>query len=291
MNHRRGFYFALVAAFLFGLGTPLVKLRFGQVDPLLLAALISFGSGIGVALITRIPWNPARLFAPGNRSLFAVSVISGGVASPFLLVWGTAHSTGSTASLLLNLEAVFTALVAWAVFKERLTWSVVFGLALVTTGGMVVSSGGHGGSEKSVLAALSVAGCCLAWAVDNNSMVRMRDVPPPLLTLWKGLLAGIILLVGSFINGFPIPAGHSIVEAILVGTGCYGLALLCFIHALNNAGAGRAAAYFAAAPFIGAGFSVVLLNEPLTARLFIAASLMAVGLSILFFEKRKPEAA
>jgi drug/metabolite transporter (DMT)-like permease len=223
--------------------------------------------------------------------LFVVSVLSGGIASPFLLVWGTAHSTGSAASLLLNLEAVFTALLAWAVFRERLTLTVLAGLALVTAGGMVVSSGGGDGGEKSFLGALSVAGCCLAWAVDNNAMVRLKGVPPPLLTLWKGLLAGIVLLVSSFISGSPMPAQHSLVEAVLVGTGCYGIALLCFIHALNNAGAGRAAAYFAVAPFIGAAFSIILLNEPMSIRLFIAAGLMAAGLVTLFLEKREPNVA
>ncbi|MGH8721546.1 MAG: EamA family transporter, partial [Burkholderiales bacterium] len=57
MNH--GVICALGAAALFGASTPFAKLLLGEVSPLLLAAVLYLGSGIGlaawIALRTRLP--------------------------------------------------------------------------------------------------------------------------------------------------------------------------------------------------------------------------------------------
>lgn len=286
MNHQRGFYFAVSAALLFGLGAPLIKLWFGAVDPILLAALISLGSGIGVGILTRASWNPAPFFTRENIGFFLAVLASGGVAAPFLLVWGTSHGSASTASLLLNLEAVFTTLVACLFFRDRISVRMILGLILVTGGGIAVS--GHSthpdGHGNSVLAGFAIAGTCLAWAFDNNCMIRLRGVSPGQITLWKGLLAGLILLAAALASGTPLPGFPVMGFAFLLGTGCFGLALLLFVHALKNSGAGRASAYFATAPFIGATASIVLLDDPMSPRLIFSALLMAAGLAI-FFEK------
>ena len=95
MTHNRGVLFALLAALLFGIGTPLIKLRFSAVDPLLLAGLINLGAALGVAALTRTPWRLGRLVARENRLPFAGSVVCGGILAPALLVWGVAHAPGS----------------------------------------------------------------------------------------------------------------------------------------------------------------------------------------------------
>ncbi len=282
----RGTWLALAAALLFGAGTPLIKSRFAAVDPLVLASLISFGSGTGVAVLTRISWNPARLFARGNRALFAGSILTGGVAAPFLLVWGVEHSPGSAAALLLNLEAVFTALIAWVFFREATGIRVMAGLALVTAGGaaIVANGAGEAAGSSNLLACLAVAGSCLGWAIDNNCTVRLRDISSAQFTLWKGLIAGSVLAVVAAVSRAAVPAFNVMAEAFLLGTCCHGLALLCFVKALQILGAGRATAYFSTAPFVGAAMSALLLGEPFSARLALAAGLMAAGVGALFSE-------
>ena len=282
-----GALYALLAAVLFGVGTPLIKLRFSAVDPILLAALINLGAALGVAVMTRIPWRLGNLTLRVNRLPFAGSIVCGGILAPALLVWGIAHAPGSAAALLLNLEAVFTALIAWIFFRESIGLRFVIGLVLVTLGGVLVSANAGSGPGR-FLAGLAISASCLGWAIDNNCTARLRDVTPAQFSLWKGLIAATVLFLFSAGRGTPLVAWSVMGEAIFLGVCCHGLALLVFVTALQRLGAGRTAAYFAAAPFVGAAASVALLGDAVTPQLLIAALLMAAGVTALLTEPRPP---
>ncbi|MDD5350531.1 MAG: DMT family transporter [Chthoniobacteraceae bacterium] len=281
---RHGATYALLAALLFGVGTPLIKLRFATEDPLLLSALLNLGAALGVAVWTRIPWRLGALTLPCNRLPFAGSLLCGGVLAPVLLVWGIAHTPGSSAALLLNLEAGFTALLAWGFFRERLSARLVLGLALITAGGVLVSSSAADGGPGHAAAALAIAGSCLCWAIDNNCTARLQRVTPAQFALWKGLFAAAGLFALCAGRRTPLPGWPTLGEAVLLGTCCHGLALLVFVMALQRLGAGRTAAYFATAPFVGAAASIVLLGDPVTLPLLLAAALMAGGVASLLTE-------
>src|SRR5512134_3442105 len=110
MNWRNpGAAAALGAALLFGAGTPIAKLLLGPVSPWLLAGLLYIGSGLGLALWRALRRaEPARLGA-GELKWLIAAVVAGGVVAPVLLMWGLSRMPASGVSLLLNLEAVFTA--------------------------------------------------------------------------------------------------------------------------------------------------------------------------------------
>ncbi len=283
-RHRQGALLALLAALLFGAGTPLIKLFFGAVDPIWLGALISLGSGLGVAAVMRVRWRIGPLVTRENRLPFAGSTLIGGAMAPVLLVWGISHAPGSAAALLLNLEAPFTTLIAWLFFREKVGVRFLVGLALVTLGSIVVSLH-EGGGQGRVLAGFAVAGACLCWAIDNNCTAQLKGVEPAQFAIFKGLFAALLLFplgvgrVGSSI-GWSLTGA-----ALLVGACSNGIALLVFVMSIQRLGAGRTAAYFATAPFVGAAASVAVLGEPVTPHLLAAAALMALGVGILLSER------
>lgn len=286
-TQRHGALLALLAALLFGVGTPLIKLRFAPVDPLLLSALINLGAALGVAALTRIPWRLGQLTARANRLPFAGSILCGGICAPALLVWGIAHTPGSAAALLMNLEAAFTALIAWLFFREQIGARFVAGMSLVTLGGVVVSLN-QGNGPGHVSAGLAIAAACLCWGIDNNCTARLKEVTPAQFSLWKGLFAAGVLFALCAGRGKLELAWSTAGEAVLLGAGCHGLALLVFVMAIQRLGAGRTAAYFATAPFVGAAASVALLGDPVTPQLLAAAGLMAIGIAALLTERHPP---
>ncbi len=110
---------ALGAAVLFGAGTPLAKWLLTAVDPWLLAGLLYLGSGLGLWLYRRLRKMPAVHLPAAEWPWLVGAIIAGGVVGPVLLMVGLSGMPASGASLLLNAEAVFTALLAWLVFREN----------------------------------------------------------------------------------------------------------------------------------------------------------------------------
>ena len=173
---RTGIHYALAGAVLFGASTPIAKLLVGGIPPLMLAGLLYAGSGVGLGL-----WLAGRrLFAPGaevprfswgDYKWLAGAVVAGGIAGPVLLMFGLAAIPASAASLLLNLEGVFTALLAWFAFRENFDRRVMLGMFLIVAGGVVLSL--QPGELAPSWPALAVTLACLCWAVDNNLTRRI----------------------------------------------------------------------------------------------------------------------
>ncbi|TRZ69381.1 MAG: EamA family transporter, partial [Rhodocyclaceae bacterium] len=114
---RPGVAAALTAALLFGAGTPLAKWLLVSVSPWLLAGLLYLGSGIGLTLYRQLTRATAVHLAQNEVPWFAGAILAGGIVGPVLLMMGLTGMPASGASLLLNAEAVFTALLAWFAFR------------------------------------------------------------------------------------------------------------------------------------------------------------------------------
>src|SRR6476620_495733 len=199
---------ALLAAILFGASTPASKALLGNMSPQLLAGVLYLGSGLGLTLLwfaTRKRTSTAE--APLTRVdlpwLFG-AVLFGGVLAPFALLTGLSHTPASASSLLLNLEGVFTALIAWIVFRENVDRRIAFGMFAIVAGGAVLSWSGRltwGGVFGPALVALA----CLFWGMDNNLSQRVSAKDPVQVSAIKGSVAGLVNLTLAFVAGGSLP--------------------------------------------------------------------------------------
>ena len=271
---------AVASAFLFGLSTPCAKLLVGETVPLLLAGLLYAGSGLGLAvirLLLPVPADEAPI-ARADLPWLAGAIAAGGILGPVLLMTGLRSTPASAASLLLNLEGVFTALLAWFVFRENYDRRVAVGFALIVTGGVALSwEGGAGGRFALPLGSLAITAACLCWAVDNNLTQRISGADPLLLAAIKGGVAGSVNLALAMATGAGWPSAGLVVSALGLGFLGYGVSLTLFVLALRHLGTARTGAYFSLAPFFGAVVSLVVLREPIGAGLVAAGILMASG--------------
>ncbi|NJN87854.1 MAG: DMT family transporter [Leptolyngbyaceae cyanobacterium SL_7_1] len=214
------------------------------------------------------------------------SIGAGGVVAPVLQTFGIAYSTAATASLLLNLEGVFTSLIAWVVFREVFNRSIAYGLSFITAGSMLLIGTTHSSVTFS-LGSLAVVGASLAWATTSNFTNKIAHCDPVQVVMIKTLVSGgvngtIALALGSSLPPLPWLAAISFASFL-----CIGSTFVCFVLALRHLGTSTAGTFFALFPFTGAIFSIVLLKEPLTLNLLAAALLMAIGLGFCF-QKTKP---
>jgi drug/metabolite transporter (DMT)-like permease len=282
----RGVLASLAAALLFGAGTPLAKLLLGETSPWLLAALLYLGSGLGLASIRAITRSPRVTLPRGEAKWLAGAIVCGGVIGPVLLMWGLASLPASSASLLLNAEAVFTALIAWVVFRENVDARIALGFAAIVAGGVVISWPGWL-EWAGLRPALLVAGACLAWGIDNNLTRKVSLSDASWIAMVKGLVAGATNLALAFALGASWPAMPVVMAAALVGFASYGASLVLFVIGLRELGTARTGAYFSVAPFFGALLAIAMLGEPVTAALVASGALMAVGVALHLTERHE----
>jgi drug/metabolite transporter (DMT)-like permease len=271
---------ALGAAILFGLSTPLAKELVGDVPPLLLAGLLYLGSGVGLLLLLSIrvaAGRQAGITWPRGTDVgwLLGAILAGGAIGPFLLMFGLRQTDAASASLILNLEGVFTALLAWFVFEENFDRRIALGMAAIVAGGVVLAAG-PAWRAQGLIGPLAIAAACLAWAVDNNLTRKVSVHDAMLIACLKGLIAGSVSVALALASGATMPARAIVLEAGLLGFVGYGLSLTLFVVALRGLGTARTGAYFSLAPFLGATFAVAL-GAPVTAPILVAGALMAIG--------------
>jgi drug/metabolite transporter (DMT)-like permease len=275
----------LLAAVLFGAGTPLAKLLLDEVSPWLLAGLLYCGSGLGLFVYRRVRRAPRVTLPREDRLPLAGAILAGGVVAPVLLLGGLAHMPASGASLLLNAEGVFTALLAWFVFKEFVDRRVASGFALITAGAVVLSVSAKA-DLGSIWPSLAVLGACLAWGLDNNLTRKVALNDAIWLAAVKGGIAGPVNLVIALAAGSELPNPARVGAAMAIGLLAYGVSLALFIVAMRHVGTARAGAYFSVAPFFG-GILAVVLGDQVSVALVVAGVLMAAGVWLHVAERHE----
>jgi drug/metabolite transporter (DMT)-like permease len=275
--------YALLSALLFGVSTPAAKALLGAAEPAMLAGLLYCGAGVGAAVLRRLlrvvspdGHVPQGALAKADLPWLAGAIIAGGIVGPLLLMLGLARTDAAVASLLLTLEGVATALMAWFIFHESFDRRIALGMASLVAGAVVLAWSGRP-TLSSLLGPLAIVGACVAWGLDNNLTRKVSLADPLQIVELKGLIAGPFNVVLALAMGAGLPAAGPVALAGLVGLVGYGVSLALFVLALRDLGTARTGAYFSTAPFFGAATAVLFLSEPLTVQLLAAAFLMALG--------------
>lgn len=291
-----GVLLATASAALFGLSTPFAKLLEREIAPIMLASLFYLGTGIGFAVLSACSVSKkkqAKVLFLRRSDLAALTVVvtSGGVFAPICLMLGLSQSTATTASLLLNLEAVLTALIAWFYFHENCDRRIILGMLSITAGGAILSFNTNTDLAATTLSSISgpalIALACLGWAIDNNFTRKIAAADPQQIAMIKGLVAGLVNFALAMLLGQKLPSPATTVGALLLGFIGYGLSLVFYVRALRDLGNARTSAYFATAPFIGALTALLIFHEPITLSLALAALLMGCGVYLHISENHQ----
>lgn len=275
---------ALAAALLFGASTPLAKLLGLEVAPQLLAGLLYLGSGVGLAVLMVARHLVHSRQASEAESLripvmelpwLAGAIVAGGVLGPVFLMYGLDSTDAAAASLLLNVEGVLTAVIAWLVFKENADLHIVLGMAAIVAGGVLLSL--QPGTFSLSTGSLLIVAACLCWAVDNNLTRKVSTNDALLVACLKGLFAGVTNTGLALALGAKMPAGGALLATLAVGFAGYGLSLALFVVALRGLGTARTGAYFSVAPLFGVLISFALWPAVPGWTFWVAVALMAIG--------------
>ena len=201
---------------------------------------------------------------------------------------GLTHTDAATASLLLTLEGVATALIAWFVFHENFDRRIALGMAFLVGGAVILSWTGRP-SLSGIAGPAAIVAACVAWGLDNNLTRKVSLSDPLQIVQLKGLIAGPVSLALAGMTGAHLPAFPQIDAAMIVGFFGYGVSLVCYVLALRHLGSARTGAYFSTAPFLGTIVAIAGFGEPFTLQIAAAGICMAVGVWLHLSEHHEHE--
>lgn len=275
--------FAILAAALYALSAPLGKVLLGHAGAAMMAAFLYLGAGLGLACWGRIV--PDREASPITRQdiPYILGMILLDIAAPILLMLGLQRTGSANASLLNNFEIVATSLIAWLLFREKLSRRLGFAIVLVTFASIVL---GYEGSESLRFGAGSAlvlaAACC--WGLENNCTRMLSRCSSVQITTIKGIFSGLGSLIVAFCAGESLPGLRWIPAILLLGFVAYGLSINFYIKAQKELGAAKTSAWYSIAPFLGVVFGIVLLGERPDGRFFLGLGLMVLATLLMVFD-------
>jgi drug/metabolite transporter (DMT)-like permease len=279
---------ALAAAALFGISTPLVQKFGASLGPFTTAALLYAGAALIGAVLRRPAQREAALRA-SDLPRVACMALFGAALGPVALAWGLQHTSGTSASLMLTLEAVFTAMLAWALYREVMDRRVWLAMLLLLLGGvvLVLDRGQQGGVQLWGLLAILVA--TAAWGLDNTLSRGVADRDPAQVVLAKSML-GVAITTGlAIVSGETRPTPLAAAALLGIGATGYGASLQLYLLAQRTFGAARTGSVFAFAPFIGALFALLLGDRSASWGIAMGGALMLLGVLLHLMESHEHE--
>lgn len=276
----RGILLAILAAALYAISSPLSKLLLDYLPPTLMAGFLYLGAGVGmgvIALVRRargVTGGEARL---GRRELpYTVAMILLDIAAPICLLFGLNSTTAASASLLNNFEIVATAIIALAIFRERISPRLWGGILFVTLSCALLSVEDFGEVRLS-FGSLFILLAAVIWGFENNCTRRLSACDPLEIVLLKGIFSGLGSVIIGLIIGERVKYLWSVLAVLLVGFVAYGLSIFFYVYAQRLLGAARTSAYYAVAPFIGTLLSLAVFRNMPSVSFFVALAFMALG--------------
>lgn len=270
---------AVLAALLYALSTPFLKLTLTVVEPVFLAGLLYFGAGVGMLLMCM--FTKESLPFAKKQYPYVIGMILLDVLAPILLLYGLRLSVAENAALLNNFEIVATSVFAFFIFKEKISIRLRYAIVIITLASILLSIENLQSSLSFSFGSVLIILATMVWGLENNFTRNLSDNSPIKITAIKGTFSGLSsILLACFLNQMTWDVSL-ILLSMLLGFITYGLSIMFYIYAQRSLGASKTSSFYALAPFLGAGISILIFKDVPQLNFYIALVLMIWGIVLI----------
>lgn len=287
MRDRSAYLLLLGMAVCFGGTWPAGKLAVEEVEPFTVAAARFTIATVLLAFWVGLRHGPIR--APGRADLPLVIAMGATAVAGYniFFLYGLELAPATDGAIIVpGFAPVFTVLLGWAVLRERVSRSVVAGLALAFAGLVaVVGPGGSIDADRLAGAALFVAGA-FCWGIylliGRPAIARFGAVRS---TLYATATGTAMLIPFSLaergwrdLENAEADGWLPILYLAVFGTV---VAFVLFYEGVSRIGPARAASFAMLVPIFGVLSSVALLGERLRISLVVGGAAIIAGLWLI----------
>jgi drug/metabolite transporter (DMT)-like permease len=279
-KYRWAIFFAILAALLYAISMPLSKILLRNVPPMMMAAFLYIGAGVGMTLFglirshIKLPDREEKLEKKDTKYTVAMVVLD--IAAPIFLMFGLKITAAANASLLNNFEIVATAVIAMLLFHEKVSRRLWSAIILVTIACILLTVDDASSLSFST-GSLLVLAACVCWGLENNCTRCISNKDPMEIVIIKGFGSGLGALCIALCVGESFPLWQYIPAVMLLGFVAYGMSIFFYTYAQRTIGAAKTSTFYAVAPFIGMLLSFIILREKLTWIFAVALAIMIAG--------------
>ncbi len=273
----KGIVLAVLAACFYAINAPFSKLLLKTIPSACLAGLLYIGAGAGMFFIMFFSKKSTAEKKLEKKDLpFVIGMILLDIAAPICLLVGLSRTSPENAALLNNFEIVATSIIAYFIFKEKISKRLAAAIVIITAASVLLSFENIQ-SLKFSEGSFFVLMACICWGFENNCTKKLSGKNPCEIVVVKGLCSGTGSLVIGLVSGEKLIPGREILYALLLGFTAYGLSITCYIYAQRYLGAARTSSYYALAPFISVAASFIVFKNHPGIIFIIALILMIIG--------------
>lgn len=249
-------------------------------------ALVEMRLALGAAVLLPFLWLARASFPPRRwPTLVGIGVLNSAV--PFLLfAWAAQRAPAAIGAICNAMTVLFTALIAFLFFGERIGVRRASALLIGFVGVLVLATGKAAGLSVGA-AALAGTLASLCYGIGNNLLKRHMHGLPPAASAAATLGSSALVLAPLAWLHWPTAAvpASAWACAIALGVLCTGLAYLMYYRLIQRIGPARASTVTYLVPVSGALLAWLILGEPLTWTM-LAAAVLILG-SVAFSQRAR----
>ena len=243
--------------------------------------LVEVRLALGAVVLLPLWWRARAQFTPGLWLRIAGIAAVNSVIPFALFAWGAERAPAGIGAITNAMTVMFTALVAFLFYGERIGQRRVIGLVAGFVGVIILASDKTAGASI-WQAALAGTTASLMYGFGINLVRHHLSSYPPGAVAAANLASGAVLLAPLAVYNWPqhpIAAG-SWISALLLGVLCTGIAFVFYYRLIARIGGPRTSTVTYLIPLFGVVWAWLLLGEPLTLTMALAGTLILGGVGL-----------
>jgi len=278
------FLLALAVMAIWGTNFVVIRWGLGEFPPLAFAGLRFFFSAVPALFFLKLPATPWRY-------LVAYGVLLGAGQFGLLFIAMNGHISPGLASLIIQMQVIFTIVLSVLLFHERVPVTAIMGTTLAVAG--LATVGAHFDATVTPLGLTLILLAAFCWGCANVCVKMAARRGPPFRMLsfivWSSVFAVPPLFALSLVFEGPTAIELAIRNAsvggwLAVAWQAAGNTLFCFAAwswLLSKYDAATVTPYALLIPVFGMGASAAMLGEPMPPWKLVAGAMVLGGIAII----------